>query len=188
MRTVVISATLAAAAAVSVAALQTPAAPAKFPLAATLVRSHEGVQRNLIEAAEKMPEEHYGFKPTPEMRPFVQVVAHIALSRFGSCSALSGAANPHASERETQPLTKAQAVALLKEGSTYCAEALKGVTEETLTQFVKIGAAGNEVARGVFVAGETAHGNEVYGTIAVYLRLKGIVPPSTERAQQRRTQ
>ena len=42
-----------------------------------------------------LPDEHYGFKPTPEMRPFGQVVAHIALSRFGTCAALTGHKNPH---------------------------------------------------------------------------------------------
>ena len=165
-----------------------PPAPQKFTLAAFLARGHEGIQRNLLEAAEKMPDEHFNFKPTPEMRPFAQVVAHIALSRFGACSSLKGEANPRAGEKEEAPRTKAQAVALLKEGGTYCGEVFKGLTDDSMTQFVTVGAAKNEVHKGLMVAGENSHANEVYGTMAVYLRLKGIVPPSTERSQQRRTQ
>jgi hypothetical protein len=44
------------------------------------------VQRSLAEAAEKMPDEHYGFRPTAEIKPFGQLVAHVALAQFGSCS------------------------------------------------------------------------------------------------------
>ena len=62
--------------------------------------------------------------------------------------------------------------------------ALKGLTDEAALGYVKIGP--NEVARGLMIAGENAHANEIYGTMAVYLRLKGIVPPSTERAQTKK--
>ena len=186
MKAFAITTFLAAAAAVTLAAQNQT--PSKVTLASTMLRAHEGIQRNLVEAAEKMPEEHYRFKPTPEMRPFGQVVAHIALSRFGTCAALTAQKNPHAGEKDDQPLTKAQAVMLLKDAGAYCTEAFKGITEETVGQFVTAGPANTEVARGIFLAGETSHAHQTYGTMAVYLRLKGIVPPSTERAQQRRTQ
>ena len=161
-------------------------APQKFTLAAYLVRGHEGVQRNLVEAAEKMPEEHYGFKPAPEMRPFAQSVAHIAFSRFGACSTLKGEARPRAGEKEDQQRSKAEAIALLKEAGEYCAGVFKTLTDEAMTQFVTIPSNKNEVAKGLILAGENAHANEVYGTMTVYLRLKGLVPPTTERSQQQR--
>lgn len=186
MKAFAITTFLAAGAAVTLA--QNPAPPSKVPLASTLVRSHDAIQRNLVEAAEKMPDEHYGFKPVPEMRPFGQVVAHIALSRFSACAALTGQTNPHAGEKDDQPLTKAHAVALLKEAGAYCTDAFKNITEENVSEFTKVGPNKLDVARGVFVAGENGHAYQTYGTMAVYLRLKGIVPPTTERAQQRKTQ
>ena len=167
------------------AAAQT-APPQKIAFAQYIVRSHEGVQRNLVEASEKMPEEHYGFKPTPETRPFSQVVTHAALSRFSTCSALSGKDNPHEGEKDDKARTKAEIVALLKEGGALCTEAMKGLTDESAVGFVKVGPNQLEVARGLMVAGENAHANEIYGTMAVYLRLKGLVPPSTERSQQKK--
>jgi hypothetical protein len=168
---------------------QNPTAPQKFPLSTVLLRGHEGIQRNLVEAAELMPEEHYAFRATPETKPFGQIVAHIAFSRFGACAALRGTENPRLGQKEDAPRTKAEAVALLKEAGTYCTEAFTPLTDEALTQLVAVGANRNEVAKGAFVAGENAHANEVYGTMAVYLRLKGLVPPSTARAQQpRKTQ
>ena|SRR5918993_2220188 len=162
----------------------TAAAQQKFPLAQYTVRSHEGIQRNLVEAAEKMPEEHYGFKPTPDVRPFSQVVMHAAISRFRTCSYLSGQANPRESEKEDQARSKAEIVALLKESGAFCTKALDGLTDESMLGFVRVGP--NDVARGLMITGETAHANEIYGTLAVYLRLKGLVPPSTERSQPKK--
>ena len=47
-----------------------------------MLRGYAGLQRNLLEAAELMPEEHYSFKPTAETRPYGQLVAHVALNVF----------------------------------------------------------------------------------------------------------
>jgi hypothetical protein len=58
--------------------------------------------------------------------------------------------------------------------------------DEDMTAFVTAGAAKNQVAKGLFLAGTNTHGNEMYGTMSVYLRLKGLVPPSTERANAAR--
>ena len=63
-------------------------APKIFTLSGEMLRGYQSVQRNLVEAAEKMPEADYGFKPTPEIRPFGQLVAHAALTQFGTCSLL----------------------------------------------------------------------------------------------------
>ena len=179
------AALLSAATAAAQTAPAAPPAQQKFGFAQYIVRSHEGVQRNLVEAAEKMPEEHYGFKPTAEIRPFSQVVTHAALSRFSTCSPLAGKPNPHDGEKDDKARTKAEIVALLKEGGALCTEALKGLTDETALGFVKVNNQ-VDVARGLMVAGENAHANEIYGTLAVYLRLKGLVPPSTERSQQKK--
>ena len=161
-----------------------PPAQQKFPFAQFIVRGHDNIQRNLVEAAEKMPEEHYGFKPTPEIRPFSQVVMHAALSRFRACSYIAGQPNPREAEKEDQTRSKAEIVALLKEGGALCTKALDGLTDESALAFIRVGA--NEVARGLMIAGENAHANEIYGTMAVYLRLKGLVPPSTERSQPKK--
>jgi hypothetical protein len=163
---------------------QSPASaptPQKHTLSAFLLNMNDAVQRDLVEAAELMPEEHYGFKPAAESRPFGPTVAHIALSRIGSCSALLGRENPRRGQREDTARTKAEIMALLKEAGAVCAEAQRGLTEASIAEFITLGAAKSEVAKGVFIAGEIAHGYEVYGTMAVHLRLKGLVPPTTAR-------
>jgi hypothetical protein len=70
-------------------------------------------------------------------------------------------------------------IALLKESTTFCNPLVNAMTDESMVQLIKVGP--NEGARGLPVIGLSIHGNEVYGTIAVYLRLKGLVPPTTAR-------
>lgn len=164
------------------AAPQTPpqAAPQTFTLAGNMIRGYQNIQRNLLEAAEKMPEAHYTFKPAPETRPFGQLVAHVALSQFGSCAALKGeTAAPHKDDKEEAARTKAELVTLLKDSAAYCEPVLTSLKDEDMTSLVKVGQ--NQAAKGLFLASTNSHGNEMYGYMAVYLRLKGITPPTTER-------
>lgn len=167
----------------AIAAAQTPAtppAPQTFTLSGNMIKGYQNLQRNLLEAAEKMPDAEYSFKPTDQVRPFGQLIAHVALSQFGTCSALKGeTAGPHKEDKEEATLTKTQLVALLKESTAYCDPLLTTLKDADMTTLVKAG--NNEVAKGLFLAGTNTHGNEMYGTMAVYLRLKGIVPPTTER-------
>ena len=153
-----------------------------FALAAELLRGYQNIQRNLTEAAEKMPDDQYGFKPTPEIRPFGQLVAHVSLAQFNMCARLKGEPNPHKDDKEEATRTKADQIALLKASTTYCDPLVSGLTDATMTELVKSDQ--NQVAKGLFPMSLVSHGQEVYGTMAVYLRLKGIVPPSTERMNQ----
>jgi uncharacterized damage-inducible protein DinB len=165
-------------------AAQQPAQPParqSFPMAASILRGYHGVQRNLAEAAEKMPEADYSFKPRPEMRPFSQLVSHVALSQFGTCSLLKGQPDPHKDDKEENIKTKSEAVALLKASTALCDQAFEGLTDQSMVEMVS--APQNDLARGLAVTGTNSHGNEMYGTMSVYLRLKGLVPPTTERAE-----
>src|SRR5262245_45184549 len=75
----------------SPAAQQSPAKDVKtYALAGTLVRGYHSIQTDLVDTAEKMPDQYYGFKPTPEIKPFGQLVVHVALAQFRSCAMLKG--------------------------------------------------------------------------------------------------
>jgi hypothetical protein len=157
-------------------------APKIFTLSGEMLRGYQSVQRNLVEAAEKMPEANYGFRPTPEIRPFGQLVAHAALTQFGTCSLLKGEPSPRKDEKEDAPRTRAEAIALLKASTEYCDPLVTPLTDTTMPEMVK--AKDMQVAKGLLPASLISHGQEMYGTMAVYLRLKGIVPPTTARQAQ----
>lgn len=160
---------------------QKPAEKPTFPMAASALRGYHGLQRNLTEAAEKMPEADYSFKPTPQMRPFSQLVAHTALAQFGNCSLLKGQPNPHKDDKEEAVTTKAAAIALLKESTALCDDAFGSITDQNFLEMISTDQA--TAARGILLTGINSHGNEMYGTMSVYLRLKGLVPPTTERQE-----
>jgi DinB family protein len=169
-----------AAIAVVHAAAQSPSpAGQKVTLSGQTIGGYNEIQRYLLEAAELMPEADYLFKPTPDTRPFGQLISHVALTQFRTCSLLQGGPSPKAAEKEETPRSKAVLIALLKESTTFCNPLVTAMTDEGMVQLIKAGPI--EGARGLMPIGLIVHGNEVYGTIAVYLRLKGIVPPTTAR-------
>ena len=169
--------------AASVAFSQPPAGGQKIGLATSLQRGYAGIKANFTAAAEKMPEADYGFKvgSMPEARTYGQLIAHIAQSQFGQCSALTGVANPMQGKNLEQELkTKAELTKALADSFALCDKAFADTTEANATELVKAGP--NEQTRAASLYGVIVHGNEIAGTAYAYLRTKGIVPPSTERA------
>jgi hypothetical protein len=159
-----------------------PPAGQTYTLSGEMLRGYQNTQQNLVEAAEKMPDEHYGFRPTPDIKPFGQLVAHAALTQFTTCAMLTGEPSPRKDEKEDVTRTKPEAIALLKASAGYCDPLVTALSDTTMAELTKAGQ--NHVAKGLLPASLVTHGAEMYGTMAVYLRLKGIVPPTTERQNQ----
>jgi uncharacterized damage-inducible protein DinB len=156
-----------------------PAEPKTYTFSGETLRGYQTLQTNLAEAAEKMSEENYSFKPTPDVKSFGQHVAHIALSQWGLCSRLKNEANPKKDEKEEATRSKADTIALLKGSSAYCETLLTGMTDTSLGELIPMGQ--DKVAKGLIPLALISHADEVYGSMAVYLRLKGLVPPTTEK-------
>ena len=165
---------------------QMPAAGQKITLATSLQRGYAGIKANFTAAAEKMPDADYAFKvgSMPEARTYGQLIAHIAQSQFGQCSGLTGVPNPMAGKNLEQELkTKAELTKALADSFALCDKAFEAVTDANATELVKAGQ--NEQTRAASLYGVIVHGNEIAGTAYAYLRTKGLVPPSTERAGMR---
>ena len=155
----------------------------KIGLATSLQRGYNNFKTNFTQAAAKMPEADYSFKPgsTPEARTYTQVIAHIAQAQFGQCSGIKGVANPMQGKQLEQELkTKADVAKALADSFALCDDLFAQLTDANATEMIKQGM--NEVTRAAALYGVIVHGNEMYGTAAVYLRSKNIVPPSTENA------
>jgi uncharacterized damage-inducible protein DinB len=145
---------------------------------------HATIRRNLAEAAESMPATEYAFKPTPQVRSFGELIGHVANANFFFCAQANGERSPATTnfERATE---KAVLVKGLNDSLAYCDEAYTATTDANFQQLVKVASPeGRQTQRGVLLMFNTTHNNEHYGNIVVYLRLKGLVPPSTARAQQ----
>jgi hypothetical protein len=166
-----------AAALVAVASASVFAQPAQSanPMSAEFKQMYTNVKNNLVKMAEKMPEEHYGFKAAPEIRTFGQLVAHVADSQARTCSAVNGEQKAVNAASKT---AKADLVAALKESFALCDKAFDSLTDAKAGEMVAIGQ--RQRSRLSALAGTMSHSNLEYGYMAVYLRLKGIVPPSSE--------
>jgi uncharacterized damage-inducible protein DinB len=156
---------------------QQPTAPAANPnpLSAELKQMYTGVKNNLTKMAEKMPEEHYAFKATADVRTFGELVAHVVDSQARTCSTVNGAAkNLNAAAMKT----KAELVAALKESFALCDQAVDGLTDAKAVELISMGQ--RQSTRLGALTRTISHSNEEYGYMAVYMRLKGVVPPSSE--------
>ena len=170
---------------VAAAGAQQPPAAAqggqKIGIAQSLQNGYNNLKRNLTQAADKLSEADYSFKPgtMPEVRNYGALFAHVAQAQFGQCSAVKGVPNPNQGKNLEEELkTKADITKALADSFALCDEAFSSTTDENALQTVRQG--NNEVTRAAALYGVIVHGNEMYGTAAVYLRAKGVVPPSTE--------
>jgi len=165
------------AASVTVLAQEPSAAPAN-PITASEKGFYAIVSGEVIAAAEKMPEENYSFKPTPDVRSFGQLVGHVADAQYGFCSTAIGEPNPMKAIEKTKT-SKTDLVAALKDAVAYCNKVFAGMTDAQGSQTVKM--MNYDVARLTVLSVNTAHTDEHYGNMVTYLRIKNIVPPSSER-------
>jgi uncharacterized damage-inducible protein DinB len=156
--------------------VQQSAAPAN-PITASERGFYSFVSGAAVAAAQKMPEEYYAFKPTPEVRTFGQLVGHVADASYLYCSQAIGEANP-AKDIEKTKTSKAELVAALKDGVAYCNKAFDGMTDAKGSELMKL--FGYNLAKLTVLSINTAHTDEHYGNMVTYMRLKGIVPPTSE--------
>jgi uncharacterized damage-inducible protein DinB len=151
------------------------------PLSAWNKVAYGRVKDILLRSAEKVPEENYNFKPTEAVRSFGQIVGHVADAQYLFCSIELGEKNP-APKIEQSKTSKADLIAALKDAFAYCDKAYDGMTDASATQMVKL--FGNDAPKLDVLTVNNMHNMEHYGNLVTYMRLKNIVPPSSEPAVQ----
>ena len=156
---------------------QAPAAQPANPITASEKGLYSFVSNAVIGAAQKMPEENYSFKPTPDVRNFGQLVGHVADASYMFCSQALGEPNPMKDIEKTKA-SKADLVAAVKDAVAYCNKAFDSMTDAKGSQMVKL--FNFDMAKLTLFSLNTAHTDEHYGNMVTYLRLKGIVPPTSE--------
>jgi hypothetical protein len=152
-----------------------PALRAQTP-AAELKAAYGAIKTNLTRAADKMPENAYSFMASPDIRTFGALIAHVADVQGRICAAVGGATAPPSAGSKT---AKADLVAALKASFDVCDGVFSSLTDEDAAKSISMGRGGQRTKMGA-LWGMIAHSNEEYGYLAVYMRLKSIVPPSSE--------
>jgi uncharacterized damage-inducible protein DinB len=153
-------------------------------MAASLNNMHMTIRRDLIESAEAMPAADFSFKPTPQVRSFGEILGHVTFANFYFCAMAKGEPSPSTFNERTVT-DKPGLVKALGDALNYCDGVYKETTDANANQPVKFSGPGGsgQSTRALVLMFNTTHNNEHYGNVIVYLRLKGIVPPSTARVQ-----
>lgn len=155
-------------------AAATPSGPA-----AEVQRSYAAVKANILKAANTTPAEVYPYKPTPEIRTFARVVNHITEAQLHSCGTANGTATSALPAVPPETADKAAVVQALQGAFSECDKAFAALTEANLTEMLAAGS--GKRSRIGLLWGTVSHDNEQYATLALYMRLKGLVPPSSEK-------
>jgi uncharacterized damage-inducible protein DinB len=143
------------------------------PLATELKGRYTGIKNYLLKAADKM--EDYNYKPVDTIRTFGGLIGHIADAQAGTCSRVAGAPKQLGASAKT---AKAELVAALKESFAMCDAVFDSLKDSDLTTMMAQGQ--RQVSKQAALWGLIVHSNEEYGYLAVYMRMKGVVPPSSE--------
>ena len=173
---------VAAAACVAATAAATPTgtlaaqATQANPVSGALKSDMQGAQRNLIAAAEAMPADKYGFKPTPAQMSFGQLVLHVAGSNEFMCATIAGTKAPQRTKLDATA-SKETLVARMKESFEYCGSELANTDDSHLGDMVPY-FGGRSISRAGAMMGLGGDWADHYGAAAIYLRLNGILPPT----------
>jgi hypothetical protein len=155
------------------------------PLASVIQKAFDVNANYLMMAARMMPESAYGFRPTPDLRTFGEQINHATAAQYSFCNQ---AGVPPGVERKTPPAlrqvtAKADIVKALDASVAYCDRVLAAASEAWLMEIApRLGGASSGLIEGIRAHAfmyNNVHDAEDYGTITVYLRLQGLVPPSS---------
>ena len=163
---------------------QTPAAAPQAnntgnTLAGEVQANYERIKPNVVKAAEKMPPTDYAFQPTPDIRTFARVVNHVTEAQFRSCGAMNHKDQNDWTKPPADTADKATILDALKASFAECDKAFASLTDANMSEMQQVGAV--KRSRIGLAWGTVSHDNEQYATLALYLRLKGLVPPSSEK-------
>ena len=160
------------------------AAPALAQSANPLTDATKGqfalVKGYLTKTADQVTEENYAFKPTPEVRNLGAIIGHVADANFSICSTASGAANPmKGMSAEKTKTSKADLQKALADSFAFCDAQFAAMSDAKGTEAVDF--FGGKQPRMAVLAFNNAHNFEHYGNLVTYMRLKGMVPPSSQK-------
>lgn len=159
------------------------------PLSTWLRNAYMGNRNVIVRSAEKMPEENYGMRPgtQQEVRTFGQQVGHVANYNFMWCAQAKGEKNPNAGNNLEKLNTKAELLKALNDAFAYCDGVYSSLTDASGTEMIDITQESGRQTRNLRMALlilNFAHSNEIYGNIVTYMRMKDMVPASSERRPQ----
>jgi uncharacterized damage-inducible protein DinB len=152
-------------------------AGAANPMVASSKVLYLNAKQDILRSADKMPVDKYAFKPTESVRTYGQILAHVADGQYEFCGAAASKQDDKGVEQTAK--TKAEIVAALKTAFAYCDAIYAGMTDAKAAEMIPA-FGGLKLTRLSMLDSNVAHTMEHYGNLVTYMRIQGIVPPSSE--------
>lgn len=160
--------------------LATASYSANPPIPKTLwVRDWQRAKAFTAEYLEAMPEDGYSFRPTPEIRSFAEQMLHLANVNYNFASAIAGKDNPYkdgALEKSTDIKTKAAVLKAVMDSYDFMINAISSLNDAQLAETTDV--FGMPMLREEGISKAFEHQTHHRGQTTIYLRLKGVTPPS----------
>lgn len=138
------------------------------------------VGRKLIAMAEDFPEDKYNFKPTPAQQTFGQRLLHVSNVNYFFTNVVMGQQPPSMEDADKQQYkTKADIAAFVKKSFADGAAAIKQGGDTGMNKLVTDPFSKQRERTSDFAYGFIEHAGEIYGQLAVYYRVAGMVPPES---------
>ena len=162
------------------APISAQAPPSSATITQALKSSWESAKKNIVASADVMPEANYAFRPVDDVRTFGQILAHIAGANYIFCAAARGETSTVAEDEfEKKATTRSQIVKALAASMAYCDAAFTALTDQKLGETITMPFGMGPGSRAGAIMANIGHLNEHYGNLVTYMRMKGIVPPSS---------
>jgi DinB superfamily len=135
-------------------------------------------QKNTIGAADEMPADKYGYKPTDAQVPFGHWVSHATAANNIICARLTGATAPDAGVKETDP--KDKLIDALKKSFDYCTAQLPKLQDSQMGEEIEW-FGGRKITKGAATLALSADWADHYSQMSSYLRMNGLLPPTAKK-------
>jgi len=160
----------------------TVGAQAANPISQAIRDEWNGVKSNLQRSATAMPEAKFGFKPVDTVRTYGQILAHVAGANYIFCSAARGEKSPFAEDAfEKTATTRAAIFKAVEDSIKYCGAAYAALDDRKAAEMIDGAFGSGKTARAAALMGNSGHVQEHYGNLVTYMRMNGVVPPSSAK-------
>ncbi len=152
------------------------------PIVSAFKTRYQTAKMNFVESAEAMPADAMDYRLTPDQRSFGDWISHTAGMNYSTCAAMAGKTSP--ANDSAKAKTKPEVQKVIQESFAYCDSIINTMTDSQAMTEVTIGT--RKVMPVDSMIGYIANLNAHYGNMVGYMRMKGVVPPSTARSAKKK--
>ena len=152
------------------------------PVSDAIRSSWDSAKKNIRDTANVVPEATYTFSPVPgTVRTLGQIIGHVAGANYEFCSAAKGEKSPHPEAAFEALATNAALVKAWDDSVKYCDGVFQALTDKSAVESIEMPFGMGKGVRTSALLGNIGHLNEHFGNLVTYMRLKGIVPPTSKK-------